>query len=78
MEKGADVGKRSIGGETPLFKAAFFSQKNVIEWYLNNSLESFWEKNEEGEGVLEYLHRLNRGLEGEVAKVLGKLMGGGS
>lgn len=63
VEKGADINGRTIGGETPLLKGAFFSQKNIIEWYLNNSLESFYHKNNLNEGIAEYLHRLNRPLE---------------
>ena len=41
VNRGADIDSPPLGGDTPLMKAALFSQANIIEWYLNNSPESF-------------------------------------
>jgi ankyrin repeat protein len=66
MTKGADPNCQTIGGETPLMKAVLFSQANIIEWYLNNSIDSFTAINGQGETALQILGKLNRSLQKEV------------
>lgn len=41
VKAGARVKEQTIGGETPLAKACIFAQGDIIEWYLNNSPETF-------------------------------------
>lgn len=73
VHKGADIDSPTNGGDTPLMKAALFSQANIMEWYLNNSPESFKKKNNEGETALNILGKLNKALEKEVREALESL-----
>jgi ankyrin repeat protein len=63
LAKGADPNCQTIGDETPLMKAALFSQANIIEWYLNNSIESFKATNSQGETAIQILGKLNQALQ---------------
>ena len=59
----------TIGGQTPLSKACLFCQGDIIEWYLNNSLEAFEIADKLGNKPLDILKINGEGLYGEVKEV---------
>ena len=54
-------------------KAALFSQANIIEWYLNNSCESFKKSNNANETILQIIGKSNKELEKGVREALEQL-----
>ena len=52
---GCDPLEQTIGGETSLSKACFFSQGSIIQWYLNNNLSAFEIPDKTGKKPLEIL-----------------------
>jgi ankyrin repeat protein len=73
VKNGAQVDGETIGGETPLMKAALFAQANVIEWYLNNSPDSFKKTNNTNETILQIIGKTNKELQKGVSEALQEL-----
>ena len=69
VQAGSNVNQQTIGGQTPLSKACIFGQGDIIEWYLNNSLQTFEIADKMGKKPLDSLKTGGQALYQEVVEV---------
>jgi hypothetical protein len=73
VQRGCRAEEKTIGGETPLFKACVFGQGDIIEWYLNNNLPAFEICDNMGKKPLDSLRTGGEALYEEVIEVYRQL-----